>query len=105
MEEKIQLADGKEYIISTLNVGDLIEIEKKFGTTQLDTTKTEAIIYWLYLALKKKNKDITSEEKLYQLIDLPFMMKKGMIDTIEAMMRVNEMDKVPKNSPSPAEAK
>jgi len=98
--EKIKLGDSQEYEISTFNVGDLIDVEKKFGSFQLDATKLESTIYWFWLALKKKHKDITLE-KLYDLIDTPFMTKGGLVEVIGALTRVNEWDKLPKNDQAP----
>lgn len=100
--EIIKLADGKDYSISTLNVGDLIEIEKKFGSLEINIVKTENMIYWLWLSIKKEQKDLTLEG-LYELIDTPFIAEGKMNEIFNALSRVNGWDKLPKNVVSPAE--
>ena len=102
MEIKVKLADNNEYTISTLNVGDLIAVEKKYGNTVLDTKSMEQMIFWVYLAIKKTNKDMTIE-KLYDLIDAPFMTSGGMILLFESLSKVNGWDKLEKNAHSPVE--
>ena len=104
MQQSIMLGDNKEYTISTMNVGDLIDIEKKFGTTQLDSGKIEQVMYWIYLGLKKGNKDMTLDN-LYTLIDAPFMAGPGMQKLFDALAKVNEWDTVAKNAPGPVAAK
>ena len=101
MEEKIKLADGKEYTMKPFNVGDFIEIEKKFGNLTLEQDKIEPIIYWFWLAVKKNNKELTLE-KLYELIDAPFIANNGLTDIFETMSKINGWDKLPKNGISPA---
>ena len=100
MEIKVRLADNNEYTISTLNVGDLIEVEKKYGSTVLDTKSIEQMIYWVYLAIKKTDKDITIE-KLYELIDAPFITQGGMTLLFDSLAKVNGWDRLPKNVHSP----
>jgi len=102
MEEKIVLADGKEYVIKPFNVGDFIEIEKKFGNLQLNTEKIEPVIFWLWLAVRKVHKDLTLE-KLYELIDAPFIANEGIVNVFEKLTKLNAWDKIPKNVVSPAE--
>lgn len=101
----VKLADGKDYIISTLTVGDLIEVEKKFGSLQIDIAKTENVIFWLWLSIKRHHKDLTLEG-LYELIDAPFIAEGKMQGIFDAMSQINGWDKISeKNSPSPAEEK
>ena len=102
--EVIQLADGKDYTMTTLNVGDLIEIEEKFGSIVIDTAKTKNIIYWLYLSLKKAHKDMTIEQ-LYELIDAPFISSNSMAKIFETMSKLNGWATDSKNVVSPAEKK
>ena len=101
--EAIKFADGKEYTLTTLNVGDLIEIEEKFGNIQVDTAHTKNIMYWLWLSIKKANPDMKLED-LYELVDAPFIAGNGMQKVFETMSRLNGWDKVAdsKNAPSPA---
>jgi len=94
--ETIKLSDGKDYTMTTLNVGDLIEIEEKFGSTDIDTSKTKNNIYWLWLSLKKAHKDMKLED-LYELIDANFISKNGLTDIFTVMSRLNGWDKVSKN--------
>lgn len=98
--EVIKLADGKEYTLTTLNVGDLIELEEKFGSIEVDTNKTKNMIYWIFLSIKKVHKDMTLEA-LYELIDAPFLIGNGMQGIFETLGRLNGWDKVPKNALSP----
>ena len=101
MKEIIQLADDKGYTISTLNMGDLVEIEKKFGSLQVDMNKIENITYWLWLALRKEQPDMKIND-LYSLIDAPFIASGKMNAVFESLSKVNGWDKMPKNEPSPA---
>lgn len=104
MEKLIKLGDGQDYKIAPFNVGDLISIEKRFGSTTLDSTKLEPMVYWLYLAVKKNNKDMTIEQ-LYEKLDMPFLNKGGMQKVFEALSELNEWGKDSKNAPSPVAAK
>jgi hypothetical protein len=101
--ETIKLADNKEYQLSPFNVGDLIEIEKKYGNIELDSNKIEPVIYYLWLSIKKKHKDITLD-KLYELIDMPFMSEGGLNKTFGLLSKLNGWDKL-KNVTSPVEKK
>ena len=102
MDIKVKLADNNEYTISTLNVGDLIEVEKKYGSTVLDTKSIEQMIYWVFLAIRKTDKDMTLE-KLYTLIDAPFITNGGVVILFETLSKVNGWDKLVKNEHSPVE--
>ena len=105
--EVIKLADDKEYTMTTLNVGDLIEIEEKFGSITIDISKTKNIMHWLWASLKKQHKDMTIEE-LYELVDAPFIASNSMGKIFESMSRLNGWDKMStdsKNESSPAEKK
>lgn len=103
---KVKLADNSEYTISSLTVGDLIEVEKKFGSLTVDTAKIENIVFWIWLSLKRNHKEMTLE-KLYDLIDAPFMSSDGLTKIFEIMTKLNGWDKVGtvKNALSPAEEK
>lgn len=101
----IKLADEKEYTVSTLNVGDLIEIEKKYGSLSVDITKVEAIIYWLWLGIKKAHKELKLEE-LYELIDAPYISDGGLEKVFKVMSALNGWDKTTDpNVESPAGVK
>jgi len=84
----VKLADGNEYIICPFNVGDFIEIEKKFGNLTLEQGKIEPVIFWFWLAVRKKHKDITLE-KLYELIDAPFISDGGINNMFEKLSELN----------------
>ena len=101
---KITLADGKEYTLTTLNVGDLIEIEKKFGSIEINMGKVENIVYWIWLSIKEEHKQTTLED-LYKLIDMPFIADGGVDKLFVALSSINNLDKVSKNVESPAEEK
>lgn len=89
----IKLGDGQEYTISVFNVGDFIQIEKKYGSLSLDSSKIEPIIFWLWLAIKKTHKDITLEG-LYELIDSIFISKGGVNTIVEKMSTLNGWEAV-----------
>jgi len=98
--EKIILGDGKEYSIGAFNVGDFIEIEKKFGSVSLQADKMEPMIFWFWLAIKKCN-DSMKLKDLYELIDAPFISNGGMAKLFDAMSKLNGWDKTTKNEDSP----
>ena len=102
MDIKVKLADNNEYTISTLNIGDLIEVEKKYGSTVLDTKSMEQMIFWVFLAIRKTNKDITID-KLYELIDAPFLTGDGITTLFNSLSKVNGWDKLVKNEHSPVD--
>lgn len=84
----IKLADGQDYIIGVFNVGDLIEIEKKYGKMELAPDKIEPIVFWLWLAIRKNHKEMT-QEKLYDLIDAPFISNGGLANLFGALSQLN----------------
>lgn len=96
----IKLADGVDHKLSSLNLGDMIEIEKKFGSLSMDTDKVESIAYWIWLSLKKEDPTLTLEQS-YELIDMPFMAGGGTEKVILAITKINGMDKQSKNVESP----
>ena len=101
MQEKVKLSNGQEYVITTLDVGDLIEVEKKFGSTTLNSGSMEQMVFWAYLALRKQHKDMTLE-KLYKLMDAPFITNGGLTELFAKMTHVNGWDQLVKNEGSPA---
>lgn len=106
MEEKIVLGDGKEYTLSSFNIGDFVEIEEQFGSVDLDTTKMKTTVYWIFLAIKKKHKELTLEG-LYELITAAYISDGGIIKLLGIMSRLNGWDKNAdkdaniKNAPAP----
>ena len=102
--EKIRLGDGNEYEVGVLNVGDLIEIEDKFGETQINTAQIKNVNYWLWLSIRKCNKDM-GLEKLYELIDAPFIASGGMDSIFKVISKLNGWDKASKNVESPVKEK
>lgn len=103
-EEKIRLGDGQEYFVSTLNLGDLKLIKKRFGTTNIKTDDLEQVSYWIFLSVKKKHPDI-SEEILDTLLDIPFINSEGYINLLSAISKVNGVEKNAKNQEAPSEKK
>ena len=101
--ETIQLADGKNYQLSAYDVGDLIEIEKKFGTVEMTANKIEPVIFYLWLSLKKEHKDMTLNQ-LYKLIDMKFMGQGGLNSIFDLLSKLNGWDKL-KNESSPTKDK
>ena len=67
----------------------------------MDSGSIEQMIFWVYLALRRKHSDMTVD-KLYELIDAPFLAGTGMTSLFNALSRVNGWDKLPKNAVSPA---
>ncbi len=102
--ETIKLADGNDYKLSPLNMGDLIEIEEKLGSIEVNMNNIKSIAFWLWLSLKKENKDLTLENS-YKLIDMPFIVDGNMESVIKAILKLNGMDKVSKNVESPVKEK
>jgi len=98
----IKLADGNEHKLSSLNLGDMIDIEKTFGSLEMDTKRIESIAYWIWLSLKKDNPNLSLEQS-YELIDMPFMADGGTERVILAITKINGMDKAAKNVESPVE--
>ena len=97
----IKLSDNNDYTITSLTVGDLIEVEKKFGSLEINTARLENIVFWLWLSIRRKHKDMTIE-KLYDLIDMPFVSEGKLIQVFNVMNELNGWDKVSeKNAPSP----
>ena len=102
-QDIIKLGDGKEYTIGEFNVGDFITIEEKYGNLKIDSSKVGPVIYWLWLAIKKMNKDITLE-KLYELIPASFISSNGITIIFDALSKLNGWDNSDsKNSQSPVE--
>ena len=100
MEEKIVLGNGREYTIKPFHVGDFIEIEKKFGKLDLEKDKIEPVIFWFWLAVRKVHKELTLE-KLYELVDAPFIADGGINKVISKLSKINKWDKAVKNVVSP----
>jgi hypothetical protein len=96
-ESKIVI-DGKEFVLSPLNVGDLIAIEKQFGSLQLDTTKFENIVYYVWLSLKKKSP--MTLEQFYEVVTVPFISKGGLIEIFQKLAKLNGWDTLPNEKAS-----
>ena len=99
-KDTIQLSGGT-YTISEFTVGDFIEIEKKFGSLQLDQNKIEPTMFWFWLALKKNHKD-TTLEKLYDMVPASFIADGGLAKIFDKLTELNGWDKLPKNEGGPA---
>lgn len=95
----VKLGDEQNYNIGVFTVGDLIDIEKRYGKVDLASDKIEPIIYWFWLALKHCHKEITLE-KLYELIDAPFISGGGLALLFTTMSELNGWDKT-KNAVTP----
>ena len=103
--DKIKLGDGKEYTITEFDVGDFVQIEEKYGTLNLDSSKIGPIIFWLWLSIIKTHEKITLEQ-LYRLIPGSFISSGGINDIFDKLSKLNEWDKTEsKNVGSPAEKK
>jgi hypothetical protein len=99
----VKMGDGNDYVVSSFNVGDFIDLEKKYGSLQLESTKLEPIMYWFWLAIRKNHKDMTIE-KLYELVDTEFMANNGIAKMFDTMNSLNGWGTTEKNAVSPAKA-
>ena len=81
--KKVTLADGKEYILPVMNMGNIIKIEKLAGIpskdikTKIETEQIATLFAYIFAVLKVNYPDMTQDKagELVSLKELPYFME------------------------------
>lgn len=104
LPEKIVLADGKEYLVSPITMGVMMDLEKKFGSLNAlsnleeGEAKLSDVAFMAFVLLKQEHPELT-QDRVNKLITIQNMPK--LVDLINKMNNLQGLEEPVKKSSAP----